>query len=98
MARLVLIGLVAAITPATPASAATGDITTVAGSGDCTPDPLTLECEQYGGDGGPATSALLNAPQSPAFDAAGNMYFADMRNNRVRKVAPVGRRRERWVR
>ena len=54
----------------------TGIITTVAGIG--TPG--------YSGDGGPATSAELNSPFGIAVDAAGNIYFADYFNNRVRKV------------
>ena len=31
-------------------------------------------------------NAQLNAPQGIAFDAAGNIYIADSRNNRVRRV------------
>ena len=54
----------------------TGIITTVAGTG--TPG--------YSGDGEPATSAELNSPFGIAVDAAGNIYFADYFNNRVRKV------------
>jgi sugar lactone lactonase YvrE len=42
----------------------------------------------FGGDGGPATSALLNRPTYIAVDAAGNLYIADFRNQRVRKVTP----------
>jgi trimeric autotransporter adhesin len=40
----------------------------------------------FGGDGGPATSALLAAPTSVATDAVGNLYIADYENNRVRMV------------
>lgn len=40
----------------------------------------------FGGDGGPATSALLEYPQRLSRDVAGNTYFADYYNNRVRKV------------
>jgi sugar lactone lactonase YvrE len=39
------------------------------------------------GDGGPATSALLNYPFALAVDASGNIYIADTGNHRVRKVA-----------
>ena len=59
--------------------AANGIITTVAGNGD----------EGYSGDGGPATSAQLSAGQV-ALDAAGNLYIADSKGNRIRKVATSG--------
>jgi hypothetical protein len=55
-------------------------ITTVAGTGAC----------GYGGDGGAATAAQLNAPQGVAVDAAGNLYIADTENCRVRKVTIAG--------
>jgi uncharacterized protein (TIGR03437 family) len=44
----------------------------------------------YGGDGGAGPSAQLNAPEGVAVDAAGNVYFADSANNRVRKVSAAG--------
>ncbi len=44
----------------------------------------------FEGDGGPATSAQLSSPGPIAVDAAGNLYIADYRNNRVRKVTPDG--------
>jgi cysteine-rich repeat protein len=52
--------------------AGTGIITTVAGTGTLCPTS-TSTC----GDGGAATSALLLGPSALAFDAAGNLYFAD---------------------
>jgi sugar lactone lactonase YvrE len=54
-----------------------GIITTVAGNGT----------QGYGGDRGPATGAELNYPAGLAFDASGNLYIADIKNNRIRKVA-----------
>jgi hypothetical protein len=58
-------------------SAATGVITTVAGS----------TCG-YGGDGGPATSAVLaNHLPGLAVDQNGDLFIADYYNNRVREVA-----------
>lgn len=41
------------------------------------------------GDGGPALEALLNDPMSLAVDAQGNLFIADSRNDRVRRVTPV---------
>ena len=59
---------------------AAGIIQTVAGSG--APD--------FSGDGGPASASRLNAPYGVAADRAGNLYIADLGNNRVRKVGPDG--------
>jgi trimeric autotransporter adhesin len=40
----------------------------------------------FSGDGGQATAAVLWQPHYLAFDAAGNLFFADMANNRVREI------------
>ncbi|HEY1206842.1 MAG TPA: NHL repeat-containing protein, partial [Bryobacteraceae bacterium] len=58
-------------------AAATGIITTVAGTGSY----------GYSGDNGPAASAQLYGPRGAAVDAAGNLYIADTYNNRIRMVA-----------
>jgi len=58
-------------------------ITTVAGNGT----------RGFSGDGGPATSALLNIGEftgGVAVDAAGNVYIADTGNHRIRRVAVGG--------
>jgi uncharacterized protein (TIGR03437 family) len=55
----------------------TSTITTFAGNGT----------GGYGGDNGSATNARLNYPSGVAFDAAGNLYIADIDNHRVRKVS-----------
>src|SRR6266404_3910839 len=44
----------------------------------------------FSGDGGPAAQARLNAPYGMAADGAGNLYIADLGNNRVRKISPDG--------
>ncbi|OGQ05734.1 MAG: hypothetical protein A3F82_09360 [Deltaproteobacteria bacterium RIFCSPLOWO2_12_FULL_44_12] len=44
----------------------------------------------FSGDGGPATSAKLNRPESIAVDTQGNIYIADVYNERIRKVTPDG--------
>ena len=51
-------------------------ITTAAGTGE----------PGFGGDGGPATEALLNSPFDVGFDPAGNLYFSDTLNHRIRRV------------
>jgi len=59
---------------------AQGTISTVAGNG----------VQGFSGDGGPATSAELYWPAALAVDGAGNLYFADYYNNRIRKITPGG--------
>lgn len=56
--------------------AATGIITTAAGNG----------VAGSTGDGGPATSASLNAPFDVVQDALGNVYISESWGNRVRRV------------
>ncbi|MEO8593582.1 MAG: hypothetical protein ABI759_09685 [Candidatus Solibacter sp.] len=41
------------------------------------------------GDGGPARAGLLNGPQGVFLDGAGNLYFADTGNHRIRRLVPV---------
>jgi uncharacterized protein (TIGR03437 family) len=59
---------------------ASGVITTVAGTG----------AAGYSGDGGLATNAQLNGPMGVAADAFGDLFIADTRNNRIRKVTNTG--------
>jgi hypothetical protein len=40
----------------------------------------------YSGDGGPASSALLNQPYMGALDASGNLYFSDAGNCVIREI------------
>ncbi len=44
----------------------------------------------FSGDTGPAATANLDHPYGPVIDAAGNLYFADFDNNRVRRISPDG--------
>jgi len=44
----------------------------------------------FSGDGGPATDALVENILGMALGPDGSLYFADVRNNRVRKVTPDG--------
>jgi sugar lactone lactonase YvrE len=42
----------------------------------------------FAGDSGPAGAALLNGPQGLFLDGAGDLYFADTGNNRIRRLVP----------
>ena len=53
-----------------------GTITTVAGTGEV----------GYTGDGGPALQATFNKPHEIRFDAAGNIFIADMVNQAIRRI------------
>ena len=44
----------------------------------------------YSGDGGQATSALLNGPYSVSADISGNVYIAEYSNHIIRKVNSAG--------
>jgi DNA-binding beta-propeller fold protein YncE len=44
--------------------------------------------KRFGGDGGPAVSALLNFPTAVAVDSGGHLYIADTMNHRIRRVEP----------
>jgi RHS repeat-associated protein len=57
-----------------------GTLTTVAGTG----------AAGFNGDGGLATLAALNGPESVAVATDGTLYIADLKNNRIRRVDGVG--------
>jgi sugar lactone lactonase YvrE len=70
-------------------SGETGNITTIVGSGGrcgTGPQEVPWPC----GDGGPALSASLNDARGAVLDAAGNLYFVDAQDNRVREVHTTG--------
>ncbi len=54
----------------------TGIITTIAGNGS----------PGFSGDGGDARAASLMGPEGLAVDSKGNLYVADTRNNRIRRI------------
>lgn len=58
-----------------------GTVSTIAGTGS----------PGYGGDGGPASDALLCRPCDVAVDLAGSLFIADSLNDRIRKVDRLGR-------
>jgi len=57
-----------------------GIIKTYAGTGD----------DGYGGDSGPALKARIDRPFGLAIDKKDDLYIADRRNNRIRKINPSG--------
>lgn len=44
----------------------------------------------YGGDGGPASEAMLDLPVATAFDSSGRLYIMDQANQRVRRIEEDG--------
>jgi uncharacterized protein (TIGR03437 family) len=75
--RALRLALVLALGPALLAQTGGYLITTVAGDG----------AGGFSGDNGPAIGAALYSPQGLAVDSAGNLYIADLANNRIRKVS-----------
>src|SRR5881296_4383058 len=57
-----------------------GMMTTIAGNGG----------GGFGGDGGPASMAMLNYPWGVTIDNNGNLFVADTSNQRIRKIGPDG--------
>ena len=57
-----------------------GIITTIAGTGR----------QGFGGDNGPALTALLDTPTALAVDALGNLFLYDSGNYRIRKIGTDG--------
>jgi hypothetical protein len=66
-------------------NAVSGIISTVAGVG-----VAGGNVQSFGGDNGAATAAGLALPRGLAMDAAGNLYFADSANHRIRRISPTG--------
>ena len=58
---------------------AAGNVSTIAGT-----------IVGFSGDGGPAKNAAMDQPSGIAFDSAGNLYFMDKLNRRVRKIDTAG--------
>jgi sugar lactone lactonase YvrE len=54
----------------------TGIINTIAGS----------QVPGFGGDGGSSAAAMFYDPLAAAYDPAGNLFIADMKNDRVRRI------------
>lgn len=76
-------------TPSAVASASytiniiSGTLSTFAGNGN-------ISVANYAGDGGQAYDATLYNPAGLAYDTAGNLYFSDSGNCRLRRITPAG--------
>ncbi len=57
-----------------------GNVSTIAGTGN----------QEYSGDGGQALDAEISLPTGIAIDNAGNIYFSEVGNSVVRKIATDG--------
>ena len=65
----------------------TGKIWQLHGDGTQT---LIAGRDRFGGDGGPATMALLKTPGAVAVNSDGTLFIGDTGNNRIRKVSVDG--------
>jgi hypothetical protein len=59
---------------------AAGIVTTIAGTG----------VAGFSGDGGLATTAKIHEPYGLSIDSAGNLFFSDRKNQRIRKIDTLG--------
>ncbi|CAN5859888.1 hypothetical protein BH11BAC7_BH11BAC7_31920 [soil metagenome] len=57
----------------------TGIISSICGNG----------AANFFGDGGPATAASISAPEGITIDGAGNIFIAELNNDRIRKIDAV---------
>src|SRR5690606_23616523 len=76
-----VVGVPVSLTPSNsggPVSSGQGMVSTFAGSG------------AIGAANGTGTAASFNQPSGGVFDAAGNLYIADIFNHRIRKITPGG--------
>jgi uncharacterized protein (TIGR03437 family) len=72
------------LTSTTGGSIVPGDIDTVAGSNNLLSSGSSI------GDGGAATSAILQQPYAVAVDQSGNLYIAEREGQRIREVNTAG--------
>ncbi len=72
---------------------ASGVVTTVAGSDY----PSNHSGSGGAGDGGPATSAVLDSPDGVAVDPLGNIFIADTNDHKVRRVDAVTGTIDTWA-
>ncbi|MGH9023480.1 MAG: hypothetical protein ACRDV9_10340 [Acidimicrobiia bacterium] len=80
VAALLALFLGSTIWLAMGASASTGDIFRVAGTGQA----------GFSGDGQAAINARINAPRTVAVGPDGSIYLTDTENNRIRRIDPSG--------
>ncbi len=69
-----------------PSGETTGDIYTIAGTGESNGHTGTAG---YTADGVAATTSEINEPQTVAIDNAGNLFIGDQNNQRIREVSCV---------
>jgi sugar lactone lactonase YvrE len=67
-----------------------GTITTLAGGPSGGTSIFGGTFGGFGGDGGPASAALLRGPNAVAYDSTGRLYISDAGNYRVREITPDG--------